>query len=476
MQSRCISHRDSRVTRAITIAVALVLAAATATVAQPKYRTFNQVDLSLKKAAAGKVVGTTVTFKLKNPRLTPVYGFHAILSAKLISIQDSGGFTGFEVSDKRAIDAMGGSIAGGDSITVTFLVNSRKPGTVINYFWWTDQAGDRRTNTEYKLPPIADEQHFVLPNGGNIREFLYKKILTRPEGLVLGIVAPEQGVGWIRNLSANGKYFPHTGAPRCLDYTVSSTGRLKAITKQLRNVHYKKHNNRLLGELHTLKLAIAANDAGITEPTDPNETRIGDLLYSDGGNPSDPFNGMTLRQAAHLVDSALTFCTRFDPAIYATLDSNLSRINAQFDGPYTVRSYSPFVLEGSAALAEALYLHPNPDPPPALISIGDGDRSIIEVIPATYSLTQNYPNPFNPTTSIEFSLAEPGVVTLKVYDLLGREVASLIDGEEMEDGGQLVNFDADELTSGIYFYRLTAKGTGEEVSYFDEVGKMMLLR
>jgi hypothetical protein len=475
MYFRSSSLRSARTIRGIVASLALVLIVAFVASSQPKYRTFDQVDLSQKKAKAGKVTGTTVTFTLKNPRLTPVYGFHAILSAKLIAIMDSGGFTNFSVDDKRAIDAMGPGIEGGDSVTVTFLVANRKQGTVINYFWWTDQAGERRTSTETKIPPIADEQHYILPNGGNVREFLYKKVLTRPEGLVLGIVAPDQGVGWVRNLSANGKYFPHTGAPRCLDYTVSSSGVQKAITRQLRNIHYKKHNNRLLGELHALKLAIAANDAGITEPTDPDETRIGDLFYNDGGNPEDPFNGMTLRQAAHLVDSALTFCGNFSQAMYAKLDSSLERINSQFVGAYKVRSFDPFVLEGTATLAEAGYLHANPGPPPALVAIGD--RSIVESeVPSAYALSQNFPNPFNPTTSIEFSLAEPSVVTLRVYDLLGREVASLIEGEEMEDGAQLVNFDADGLTSGIYYYRLTAQGTGEAGGYFDDVRKMLLLR
>jgi hypothetical protein len=275
-------------------------------------------------------------------------------------------------------------------------------------------------------------------------------------------------------MSANGKYFPHTGTPRCLDYTVSTTGVQRAITRQLRNFSNKKHNNHLLGELHALKLAIAANDAGITEPTDPNETRIGDLFYNDGGNPGDPFNGMTLRQAAHLVDSALTFCGDFAQDAYAKLDSNLTKINAAFAGAYKVRSFDPFILEGTATLEQAGYLHANPGPPPAFIQVDN--RSIIEEVPETYSLSQNYPNPFNPTTTLEFSLAEPAVVTLKVYDLLGREVASLVDGEEMEDGAQLVNFEADGLTSGIYYYRLIAKGSGENGGYFDDVKKMMLIR
>ncbi len=442
--------------------------------AQPKYRTFAQDDLALKKAKAGKIAGSIVRFTFVNPRLTPVHGFHATISKKIISIRDSGGFTSFKMKGSRTIDGQGGLIAGGDSVTMEFLVNNNKPGTIVNYFWWTDETGGRRSNTTTSIVPAVDERLYVQPNGGNLREYIYKKVLTRPDGLVLGVVAPDQDVGWIRNMSANGRYFPHTGTPRCLDVTVSSSGRTKAITGQLRNLHYKKHDNRLLGELHTLKLAIIANDAGVTEPTDPNETRLGDLLYNDGGNPDDPFNGLTLRGAAHLVDSALTFCGNFDPSVYARLDSGISRINTAFDGPYVASSFDPFVLEGSATLEQALYLHPNPDPPPARIEVAD--RSIVEVLPETWSLAQNYPNPFNPTTSIEFSLAQPGIVNLKVYDLLGREVAALIDGEEYDEGGQLVNFDAESLTSGIYFYRLTVKGTGEAGGYFDQIGRMTLIR
>jgi tetratricopeptide (TPR) repeat protein len=66
----------------------------------------------------------------------------------------------------------------------------------------------------------------------------------------------------------------------------------------------------------------------------------------------------------------------------------------------------------------------------------------------------NYPNPFNPTTKISFSLKESGRVSLKVYDVLGKEVANLLDGV-FESGKREVTFDANDLSSGIYFYRLT---------------------
>jgi hypothetical protein len=85
-----------------------------------------------------------------------------------------------------------------------------------------------------------------------------------------------------------------------------------------------------------------------------------------------------------------------------------------------------------------------------------------------YSLTQNYPNPFNPSTQIKFALKESGYVTLKVYDALGKEVATLVKGD-YTSGSYNVSFDASGLSSGIYFYRL-------ETGSFVQTNKMMLLK
>ena len=75
--------------------------------------------------------------------------------------------------------------------------------------------------------------------------------------------------------------------------------------------------------------------------------------------------------------------------------------------------------------------------------------------PGEFSLRANYPNPFNPTTTIQFSLSRKEHVTLRVFDVLGREVATLLD-DELPEGSHVVVFDAKNLSSGIYFYRLTA--------------------
>jgi hypothetical protein len=77
-------------------------------------------------------------------------------------------------------------------------------------------------------------------------------------------------------------------------------------------------------------------------------------------------------------------------------------------------------------------------------------------IPSTFSLLQNYPNPFNPTTNIEFRIANLELVTLKVFDLLGREISTLVN-EVRPAGLYTVRWDASSLPSGVYFYRLQAR-------------------
>jgi len=100
----------------------------------------------------------------------------------------------------------------------------------------------------------------------------------------------------------------------------------------------------------------------------------------------------------------------------------------------------------------------------------------ISSIPQQYNLSQNYPNPFNPTTTINYQIPELSLVTLTVYDVLGNEVATLVN-EEKAVGSYEVEFDASNLPSGIYFYRIQAgdpsKGSGQG---FIETRKMVLLK
>jgi hypothetical protein len=87
---------------------------------------------------------------------------------------------------------------------------------------------------------------------------------------------------------------------------------------------------------------------------------------------------------------------------------------------------------------------------------------------SSYSLSQNFPNPFNPATVISYQISTAGDVTLKVYDLLGREVKTLVN-ERQNAGSHSVTFDANTLPSGVYFYRL-------ESGTYAEVKKLVLLK
>ncbi len=90
--------------------------------------------------------------------------------------------------------------------------------------------------------------------------------------------------------------------------------------------------------------------------------------------------------------------------------------------------------------------------PPTVLS---NAKNAKDALPKAYRLEQNYPNPFNPTTVIEYDLPIAGRISLKVFDLLGREIATLVVGR-MEAGVHQVTFDASRLTSGVYFYKLQA--------------------
>jgi hypothetical protein len=107
-----------------------------------------------------------------------------------------------------------------------------------------------------------------------------------------------------------------------------------------------------------------------------------------------------------------------------------------------------------------LYFYPRLDPPVFV----DDDRELH----MGYSLNQNYPNPFNPSTTITYQVPENSFVSIKVYDLLGKEVASLVN-EEKSAGNYELRFDASKLSSGFYLYTMKAGN-------FVETKKMLLMK
>ncbi len=103
-----------------------------------------------------------------------------------------------------------------------------------------------------------------------------------------------------------------------------------------------------------------------------------------------------------------------------------------------------------------------------LIPIFTGIHSISNIVPEKFSLYQNYPNPFNPVTNIRFDIPKSSFVTIKIYNVLGKESAVLLN-ESKAAGSYEIDFDASTLTSGVYFYRL-------ETESFTETKRMVILK
>ncbi|MBI3765355.1 MAG: T9SS type A sorting domain-containing protein [Ignavibacteriales bacterium] len=266
----------------------------------------------------------------------------------------------------------------------------------------------------------------------------------------------------------------HTGTERCLDAFASG----KPILKQQKSLPPVKHNNVLYAEALALQLNVLASDYKKFPPG------LGDLIWDSHKNPlcqTTAFDNKTIREILQQVNLFLS--CKIDPkgvgpGAYLCV---LRAINAAFSGPIdTIRwSCNKLYLTGVRPLKDIPYLHANPGSIPDFTEpISSG---IVEPIPNRYSLDQNYPNPFNPTTTIRFELPEEAIVTLKIYNALGQEVATLLNNESMEEGVEEVEFDASSLPSGVYLYKLTAQGLGDPEEgivgkTFVSVKKMLLLK
>ena len=127
--------------------------------------------------------------------------------------------------------------------------------------------------------------------------------------------------------------------------------------------------------------------------------------------------------------------------------------------------YSDYSCEFSCGATQLVYAIVNGEEYGTTItSVGEN----IGRLPKTFKLLQNYPNPFNPSTTISYSLPQNGFVRLIVFDMLGREAATIVN-KKQTGGNYKVEFNANNLPSGIYFYRLQSGN-------FTETKKMILLR
>jgi len=107
------------------------------------------------------------------------------------------------------------------------------------------------------------------------------------------------------------------------------------------------------------------------------------------------------------------------------------------------------------------------------LTVSNEEELLVE-IPVNFELKQNFPNPFNPSTTIQFSLPEPGTVTLQVFDVTGRRVTTLLNESSRTSGNHAISFDASRFASGVYLYRIEA--TSSAGNSFSDVKRMTLIK
>jgi hypothetical protein len=273
----------------------------------------------------------------------------------------------------------------------------------------------------------------------------------------------------------------HTGRSRGLDIlTVSLTPPARVLAGEKRILPPKRHNNKLFAELVALKLSIAASQLGKCP------LGFGELIFQQPGHA---FHGLTIREISAHTDSLMTYWQGRSFAEYDSMYSVISRINRAFVAPLDTASWAgsgQLVLNGQVSIGTVSFLQ-SPAVPPIILPRTTDERENEDEFdetdfedgsgaPVAAILLQNYPNPFNPSTTVEFVLHGPSLVTVTVFDVLGREVARLMDAEDLDEGEHTVEFYAGGLASGTYLYRIEARDVVDGTLSVVQTQKMMLLK
>ena len=306
-----------------------------------------------------------------------------------------------------------------------------------------------------------------------------------------------QGKSWSNIQKAlQNKTFLHTGLARGLDSTgIPGETKRKMLKGELTTLDPKKTPNKLFAELVALKFNIAASQLGKTPPG------FGELVYHYNANM---FDGKSVLAISRAADSAMTYYTKENPLytapahegvnpLYEQLYEAVHQITHAFVAPLDTATFEngkTLTVDGTVDLATVPFLK-FPDGPvtitqlkPTTTETSSDESSTIDDfdaadLPATSTLYKNYPNPFNPTTTLSFALTQSSLVSLKVFNVLGQEVATVFSNQEMNAGFHDAEFSAEKLASGMYFYRLTIAETdvnGVNGKKYTLADRMLLLK
>src|ERR1041385_1962916 len=313
-----------------------------------------------------------------------------------------------------------------------------------------------------------------MPNINNVGEEIYAQPgnVDPVNGIVAGVFSTGHAVihpKWkdVMKTVIKGKVpiTYHDQAARCL--TTYGTG--KPWTKVIKSAPPDKYINKLDAEQVAFKLNIDVSNSG------KSPTGFGDLIYTNG---SSPFDGQSVDTIAAKVDRYLAYCDSSSKGGFTGQDlyDLMYQIIGAFDGTFDTLTFgnpAGSKTQGTsfAGTQSALVVGFLSVPPGGVTHPVNRTPYSIPETPDRFILNQNYPNPFNPTTKINFSLPEDAFVTVKVYNMLGQEVVTLVNHEEYTEGENEIEFNAQNLGSGVYFYRVVVND-----GQFQQVKKMMLLK
>jgi len=367
----------------------------------------------------------------------------------------------------------------GDSICV--LGAKGKPLAVKKY-WWVVIGQTKPVKLTGPAPSFHQELN-PMPNWTNMLQELYLQPggFAAPNGLTLGLLTQVAVVDSVKLKPVfrgiiHPKFgdviktmFDKTAGVQDGPATCLRTIGGKAVVKVQKTLSPKKAKNALVGAMVALKFNIMMNNIGKVEDPETHQASSNfDLLGYSGSDSVDmQFDGLTVAQIAARADSFLS-CALPYAIDSSKLLGTIQRINAAFSAEFDTVSFAgKTIVPGIKMLYQNRLYRASLVEAAPLIATG----WVRPEVPLVYTLSQNYPNPFNPTTTIEFNLPEASIVTLKVYDILGQEVATLGDHQQFEDGPASLEFDASHLASGVYFYRLVVND-----GQWQQVKKMMLLK
>jgi len=325
------------------------------------------------------------------------------------------------------------------------------------------------------------------PNFATARDAVFQKI-GKSGSTFLGVAQTNstsaKEFGWLfyKMGSDFGKMFTvtHIGTSYPIDY-IRGGNKLKKLKGKIK-AYRSKYNNSAWEQGVLLRFNIISSQKGITPPG------FGDLAIDV------PFvfagrqmQGQTLFDAARWLDSTMTYWDTLgvdNPVAFANLEDFITNIlkpinngfhedipplNYRIDTIGVMQGKNPYAMEllGIKTAAEIGIVKQKSN----TIDFNDEDNY---EIPIFNTLAQNYPNPFNPSTAISFQISAISNVTLKIYNVLGQEVATLLNKEEIEEGQHEIEFDASRLSSSVYFYRISVAQDG--IARYNETKKLLLMK